>query len=60
MGVNEQAAEVLTLCDGTRTAREVAACLAERYPDAPEDALLTDVCDVLGRLRARGFVQEAQ
>lgn len=56
--LNEQAAEVLTLCDGTRTQAEVVVCLCERYPDAPPEVIAADVRAVLDRLRGRGFVQD--
>ena len=56
--LNEQAAEVLALCDGARSEADVVRALAERYPDAPVEALTEDVSELLNRLRTRGFVQD--
>lgn len=56
--LNEQAAEVIELCDGTRSEPDVVRALAERYPDAPVEALAEDVAELLNRLRTRGFVQD--
>jgi pyrroloquinoline-quinone synthase len=53
--LNPTAAAVVALCDGSRTAVEIAAALAERYA-APADLLAADVAELLGRLRDQGLL----
>ncbi|MGA5134226.1 pyrroloquinoline quinone biosynthesis peptide chaperone PqqD [Streptomyces blastmyceticus] len=52
--LNRQAGEVLRLCDGTRSVKEIIAVLAERYPHAPVAA---DVLDFLGRMRSERWLR---
>lgn len=51
--LNRSAAEILELCDGTRTVAEVTRVLEERYPGTP---LADDVAGFLRDARARGWI----
>ena len=53
--LNDTAAEVLALCDGTRTLSEIAAVLAERYGSD----VLNDVQSYLSQLAERELVRDA-
>jgi pyrroloquinoline quinone biosynthesis protein D len=50
--LNETAAAILELCDGTRTVAEIAEALRARWPKADEG----EVADFVARLRERGLV----
>ena len=52
--LNTQGAEVVRLCDGTRTLDEIVGVLAARYPGADVGA---DVRAFVARLEARGFFE---
>ena len=54
--LNATAAAVLELCDGERSADDIAAALSERYAGADVSA---DVAELLGRMRDRGLVVDA-
>jgi pyrroloquinoline quinone biosynthesis protein D len=54
--LNATAAQVLELCDGERTAEEIAAALSERYAGA---AVADDVRELLGGMAERGLVVDA-
>ena len=54
--LNVHGAEVLRLCDGTRTLEEILVVLATRYPGATLDA---DVRAFVARLETRGFLTRA-
>lgn len=54
-GLNHTGAEVWALVDGRRSARQVAALLAEAH-GAPLDQVLPDVLAFLERLRERGLI----
>ena len=54
--LNATAAAVLELCDGERSADDIAAALSERYAGADVSA---DVAELLGRMRDRGLVIDA-
>ncbi|WP_341212813.1 pyrroloquinoline quinone biosynthesis peptide chaperone PqqD [uncultured Limimaricola sp.] len=54
---DETAVEVLKLCDGVATLGEIAATLARIY-DAPEAAILSDICTMLDDLAAKGFLRD--
>ena len=51
--LNPTAAEVLELCDGERSADDIAAALSERYAGADVSG---DVAELLGGMRDRGLV----
>ena len=53
--LNETAALILSLCDGTHTVAELLAEMQRRY-DAPEDVLRTDLHGTLSELRARAIL----
>jgi pyrroloquinoline quinone biosynthesis protein D len=53
--LNESAAELLELCDGTRTCEEVIAHFAAK---AATDELTCDVRDFLDAARQRGWIVE--
>jgi len=53
---NEQAAEVLRLCDGSRTVAEIATTLAGSYDAAPE-AIEADIIRLLQDLADSGVVR---
>jgi pyrroloquinoline quinone biosynthesis protein D len=52
--LNTQGAEVVRLCDGTRTLEEIVGVLAKRYPGADVGP---DVRAFVARLEARGFFE---
>ena len=54
--LNATAAAVLELCDGERSADDIAAALSERYAGADVSA---DVAELLGGMRDRGLVIDA-
>ena len=54
MELNETGAHIVELCDGTRTATEIAQRLAAMF-DAPDEMLMADVTEFLQRLRDRGL-----
>jgi pyrroloquinoline quinone biosynthesis protein D len=53
---NEQATEILRLCDGTSTVAEIAKILAESY-DAASEAIEADIVLLLQDLADSGVVQ---
>ena len=54
--LNAEGAEVLRLCDGTRTIDEIVRLVGARYPGATVDG---DVRAFVARLSARGFITRA-
>ncbi len=54
--LNETAAEILGLCDGTRTVPELVAELKRRYPHAEVEA---DVLELIETAAARRWIQWA-
>jgi pyrroloquinoline quinone biosynthesis protein D len=58
-GLNETAARVWELCDGTRTAREVAEVVAREY-GAEVEPVLADCLRFLARLGGQGLMEELQ
>ena len=54
--LNETAAQVLELCDGERSADDIAAALAERYGGAD---VADDVRELLDGMEQRGLVVDA-
>jgi pyrroloquinoline quinone biosynthesis protein D len=52
--LNESGAEILSLCDGTRTAEQVIDTLTAKYPDAD---LRPDVMEFLGAAATRGWIE---
>lgn len=57
IALNETAALVWQLCDGTRTRAEIVALIGEAYPEA--DAVAADVDNLLATLRGAGAVEPA-
>jgi pyrroloquinoline quinone biosynthesis protein D len=55
--LSETAHAIVELCDGTRTESDIADALAARF-DAPKKKILTDVGQLLERLRARCLVED--
>ena len=55
--LNQTAVHVLELCDGERTAEEIAAALSERYAGAD---VADDVRELLGGMAERGLVVDAR
>jgi pyrroloquinoline quinone biosynthesis protein D len=53
---NEQAADVLRLCDGQRTVADIAAQLADTY-DAEPDTIIADIVPVLQGLVDAGVLK---
>lgn len=53
--LNDTAAAVLALVDGTRTIEGIVDALGERF-DAPRDDLAHDVAELIDRLTLRGYV----
>jgi len=54
--LNPTAAQVLELCDGERSADDIAAALSERYGGAD---VADDVRDLLGGMAQKGLVVDA-
>ena len=57
--LNESAADLLALCDGTRTVSAIAERLAVRYSPRPAADVLQQVRAFLADLATRGLVVEA-
>lgn len=49
------AVEVLKLCDGERTIKDIASVLSEDY-NAPEDVIRSDVTEMLQELADKGYL----
>ena len=56
--LNESAAELVALCDGTHTVGAIAERLAVRYSPRPASDVLQQVRSFLGALATRGLVVE--
>jgi pyrroloquinoline quinone biosynthesis protein D len=54
--LNETAAQVLELCDGSRSLDDIAAALSQRYSGAD---VADDVRELLGGMSERGLVVDA-
>ena len=54
--LNRTSMEILDLCDGRRTIREIVDVMHERYPDASEKQLLQDVLGSFDRFEDIGLV----
>ncbi len=54
--LNETAAQVLELCDGSRSLEDIAAALSQRYSGAD---VADDVRELLGGMSERGLVVDA-
>jgi pyrroloquinoline quinone biosynthesis protein D len=54
--LNETAAQVLELCDGSRSLEDIAAALSQRYSCAD---VADDVRELLGGMSERGLVVDA-
>jgi pyrroloquinoline quinone biosynthesis protein D len=57
--LNDTAAEILALCDGTRTLAEIAAVLQERYGSDVQNDVQSDVQSYLSQLADRELVRDA-
>lgn len=53
--LNESAAAILALVDGTRTIDEIVDALGERF-EIPREDLVRDVGELIDRLTLRGYV----
>jgi len=53
--LNDAAAAILALVDGTRTVDEIVDALCERF-EAPREDLKHDVAELVDRLSRRGYV----
>ncbi len=58
LSLSATATEIVQLCDGTRTASDVARQCVERYGGADRAKIEQDVRNMLGELLARGLVVE--
>lgn len=56
--LNAMGSVVWRLCDGRRTAPEIAAFIVRELPDAPAEDVLDDVEDLLAKLAEAGLVEE--
>ena len=54
--LNDTAAEILSLCDGTRTVAEIAGTLGAKYGSD----VLADVTEYLSRLQERELVRDGE
>jgi pyrroloquinoline quinone biosynthesis protein D len=59
LALNESAAEIVSLLDGTRSEHEISALLAARHPDAPPAEIRADVKSVLAELESRALLARA-
>ncbi len=57
--INETAAKVWEMCDGTRTVEEIAAALAEQYETPPEANVPQDVADVIASFAGKDVLQSS-
>ena len=57
LALNETGAAILRLCDGARSINEIVDQLSKKYDKAGRDALMREVVDFLGTIRARGLLQ---
>jgi pyrroloquinoline quinone biosynthesis protein D len=57
LALNETGAAILRLCDGARSINEIVDQLSKNYGNAGRDALMREVVDFLGTIRARGLLQ---
>ncbi len=56
--LSESASDILRLCDGERTSREIVAELSERYRETTGEEVERDVLTFLAMMRERGLVEE--
>jgi coenzyme PQQ biosynthesis protein PqqD len=56
--LNDSAAEIVRLLDGTRSVSEIAAALGERYPDEALERIQGAVERLLGELAARRLIEQ--
>jgi pyrroloquinoline quinone biosynthesis protein D len=57
LALNETGAAIVRLCDGSRSIDEIVDQLWKKYRDADRDALMREVMDFIGAIRARGLLQ---
>ena len=57
LALNETGAAIVRLCDGARSISEIVDLLSKNYDNAERDALMREVVDFLGMIRARGLLQ---
>lgn len=60
LALNATATEIVKLCDGDRTVREIVIDLSARYEGAKNENLEREVFGFLEALAARGLLEEAQ
>ena len=56
--LNESAAAILALCDGTLTREQIIARILPRAKDAKDDSFAVDVREFLNAARRRGWIVE--
>ncbi len=57
LALNETGAAIVRLCDGARSIDQIVEQLSKEYRNADRDALMREVTDFLGTIRARGLLQ---
>jgi coenzyme PQQ biosynthesis protein PqqD len=59
LALNPTATEIVKLCNGELTVREIVSSLAHRYDGSPGDKLEREVFGFLEALRTRGLLEDA-
>jgi coenzyme PQQ biosynthesis protein PqqD len=59
LALNATGTEIVKLCNGEQTVREIVASLSARYDGAPTDNLEQEVFGFLEALQTRGLLEEA-
>jgi pyrroloquinoline quinone biosynthesis protein D len=57
LALNETGAAIVRLCDGAHSTNEIVEQLSKKFNHAGRDALMREVIDFLGTIRARGLLQ---
>ena len=57
LALNETGAAIVRLCDGARSIDQIVDLLSKTYGNAGREALMREVMDFLGTIRARGLLQ---
>jgi pyrroloquinoline quinone biosynthesis protein D len=57
LALNETGAAIVQLCDGARSISEIVDQISGKYGNADRDALMREVVDFIGTIRARGLLQ---
>ena len=59
LALNPVAHAIVSLCDGSSDRAQIAQRIAERFPEAPPEAVKRDVATFLDELTRRGLLLEA-